>query len=498
MNIPEIIIIAANKNTHEVFNHVIINCDNSEIAGIKKTLEKEYTQIARKEMIDLCEECDGVICVNDDEFRSVSAEEYDLDADEDEITKINGYYWTFKAKKLSGFGVKVKEVKDGLIITYDSPVYFVEGTIANYSKAMSKTLEIIKEEYPLISYYGYEGYYVIDTHGDTIEQNEFYSKDYQLEIDDYVLDTIKKLWKNDSFWESFEDMYSKDMHEKDLSLFMDKYHSSIGKDSLKVLCAHVDDFNCEEIINTAAPEIQSAQKDKEKALKKVRKDGRKLEVLADDLKNDKEIVMEAVKQNGISLKFASKEIKNNKEVVLEAVKEYAGALKYASSDLQNDEEVVLTAIRNGGLAMEYASEELRKNKDFMIKAVKIDGGALYGASDELKSDKEVVIEAVKTHCEALDYANEKFKNDKEIVMIAIKESDGWALEYASEEMKNDKEVVKEAVKNYARSFQEASEELRNDKDFIRELVKIDQDAMYYSSDSIKSDSQFMAELEMSK
>ncbi len=50
---------------------------------------------------------------------------------------------------------------------------------------------------------------------------------------------------------------------------------------------------------------------------------------------------EKVKRNGKLLKDMSEELQNNKDVVLEAVKQYGYSLVYASKELKNDKGVCI-------------------------------------------------------------------------------------------------------------------------------------------------------------
>ena len=51
---------------------------------------------------------------------------------------------------------------------------------------------------------------------------------------------------------------------------------------------------------------------REEAFEKIKKSGKVLEYLDDNLRADRELVLEAVKRHGLSLKFASKEMRADK------------------------------------------------------------------------------------------------------------------------------------------------------------------------------------------
>ena len=56
---------------------------------------------------------------------------------------------------------------------------------------------------------------------------------------------------------------------------------------------------------------------------------------------------------------------NNKEYVLKKVKENGKNLDLASQELQDDEDVVKAALEQTGEALEFASDRLKNNKEIV-------------------------------------------------------------------------------------------------------------------------------------
>jgi hypothetical protein len=149
-----------------------------------------------------------------------------------------------------------------------------------------------------------------------------------------------------------------------------------------------------------------------------------------NVEKDRDKVLEAVKKNGLALEFAPEELKGDREVVLEAVKQYGRDLEFASDNLKEDRGVVMTAVIQDGLALEFAAEALKADREIVMEALKKNGLALEFASIELKGDEELVRLAV-----------------TQDVKVAVM-PDGWvaemkeerALKFASEAMRADKDI----------------------------------------------------------
>ena len=77
----------------------------------------------------------------------------------------------------------------------------------------------------------------------------------------------------------------------------------------------------------------------------IKKDGRGLQYVNEELKNDKDIVMAAIYNNPYSLVCASERLKNDKDVVVNAVTQKATALYYASEELQSDKKTKRQRLR---------------------------------------------------------------------------------------------------------------------------------------------------------
>ena len=231
---------------------------------------------------------------------------------------------------------------------------------------------------------------------------------------------------------------------------------------------------------------------KNEALAVVKKDGKALADLSEELRADKEIVLAAVQQNGYALKFASEKLRGDKEVVLAAVQQNGYVLEYASEELRGDKEVVLAAIRRYGCALKYATEELRGDREVVLAAVNKDVDAFKYASKELKNNKEVVLAAVKQNGFALQLASNELKNNLEVVLAAVK-NDGHVLQYASDELRADREVVLTAVQEYGYALYYASKELKDNREVVLAAVQQNGYVLIYASKELQNDKLFLIE-----
>ena len=166
------------------------------------------------------------------------------------------------------------------------------------------------------------------------------------------------------------------------------------------------------------------------ALEKVKKDGKKLEYVPDELKTD-ELCLEAVKQNGLALEYVLDELKTD-ELCLEAVKQDGLVLEDVPEELKTDV-LCLEAVKNDndGWVLDSVPKEL-KTHEICLEAVKHNGNALDYVPEELKTH-EICLEAVKEWGGALNYVPEELKT-YEICLEAVKQ-DGDALVYVPEELK---------------------------------------------------------------
>ena len=133
----------------------------------------------------------------------------------------------------------------------------------------------------------------------------------------------------------------------------------------------------------------------------VRKDGKALQFVSEELKKDSDFVLTSVMNDGKALQFVSKELQEDSEtyrkIVLTSVRNDGNALQFVSKELQEDSEIVLASVKNDGNALELVSEKLQEDREtykkIVLASVKNDGNALKFVSEELKKDREVVMEA---------------------------------------------------------------------------------------------------------
>lgn len=110
----------------------------------------------------------------------------------------------------------------------------------------------------------------------------------------------------------------------------------------------------------------------------------------------KEEAIKAVKKDGRALEFVSEELRNNKEVVLIAVTNLGRALKFASEERKNDEDIAKAALTQNGLVLEYLSIRLQNNPD-IVKVALINNVYLLryidkDLSKQILNDEKIVLE----------------------------------------------------------------------------------------------------------
>lgn len=78
------------------------------------------------------------------------------------------------------------------------------------------------------------------------------------------------------------------------------------------------------------------------------------------------------------------------KVACDGVRKVGRLLKYIPEELQNNKKVVLTAVAQSGEALQFAAEKLKMDMEVISVALQQDWGAWHFVADELKSDQEVL------------------------------------------------------------------------------------------------------------
>ena len=151
----------------------------------------------------------------------------------------------------------------------------------------------------------------------------------------------------------------------------------------------------------------------------------------DFVNKERNKTLDAVRRNGLNLEFASSEFQDDEEIVREAVRYSALVLQYASPRLQNDETTVLLAVKSQGDALQYASERLKDEFSIVQPAVMSNHGcSLRFASLRLRDDEMMVWQAVKSDGAALEFASERLQDNETIVRSALY-TNCYAIKFAS-------------------------------------------------------------------
>mmetsp|Transcript_19098 Transcript_19098/g.44671 ORF Transcript_19098/g.44671 Transcript_19098/m.44671 type:complete len:266 (-) Transcript_19098:129-926(-) len=172
-----------------------------------------------------------------------------------------------------------------------------------------------------------------------------------------------------------------------------------------------------------------AESSKEKALKKVRRNGFALQILDEAHKADPEVVLAAVEHSGHALLHAAGSLLSNRDFIMKVVQRSGVAMQHVPTDLKSDKEVALTACKTWGYALRYVS-------------------------DILKANKEVVMTAITGAGNALRYASSSMQADKEVVDLALANSNGGALDHVSQDMIQDVDFLSEVESKYGQAGQE--------------------------------------------
>lgn len=202
--------------------------------------------------------------------------------------------------------------------------------------------------------------------------------------------------------------------------------------------------------------------ERHKLLNGIIRDGFRLKVASDSIKNDERIVIVAMQSNPLVLEFASSSIQDREDIVFPFLKEYPEIYKFVSPRLKSIKEYVLEAVSVNGLVLEYVD-------------------------DNMKDDYDVVFRAVSNNGKALKYASKNRQRDRSIIMQAVCEN-GVAISYADSDIwMKDKEIILEALKTVgARQFiYDIDPILKNDVEFILECLKLDSKMICLAGDEVK-------------
>ncbi|CAK9012024.1 Uncharacterized protein SCF082_LOCUS11348 [Durusdinium trenchii] len=189
------------------------------------------------------------------------------------------------------------------------------------------------------------------------------------------------------------------------------------------------------------------------------------------------------------------------KVACDGVRKVGRLLKYIPEELQNNKKVVLTAVAQSGEALQFAAEKLKMDMEVISVALQQDWGAWHFVADELKSDQEALgpikhwPSQVQARYESLEDAPPELRSNKGFMMAAVK-SHGYCLKYASENLKEDKDLVMAAIMQNGTAFKLAAQKLQNDRTFVLDAVLATRAPWLrqYVSSTLQADSVFQQEV----
>ena len=157
--------------------------------------------------------------------------------------------------------------------------------------------------------------------------------------------------------------------------------------------------------------------------------------------------------------------KNIKYIVLETVRQNGLALKFVSNE-KIDKEMALEAVKQNGLALEFVPSEMI-NKEIALEAVKQNGLALKFVPSEM-IDKEIALEAVRQNGLALEFVPSEIM-DEEIALEAVRQN-GLALKFVLGKVMNGN-IAAQGIKQNIEALKYLKEYLSN-KEFRDELLPV--------------------------
>ena len=262
MEIPEIVLQAAECGAGKNFNHVKILCAKEQQDEVKALFEKTYTSTIMREMLKLVEN-GGVVglCIDPEELHVEVHDKGDYDeAEDDDSIYLKRGVWSFDPKDISNYGFEITSSKDGLFITYPAQNFtnksgdkFLGGT-----PAVEKTLKAIKENIPTVKYYGYEGCFVC---GNGYCAEYFSEKSQKRKSYKYVGQVLSELWGNDDFWEAFDEDIE-DIDEEVATEIVEMVNTCkkyLGDSPIQVLLDHVSDDEIADMIEEIADEMDDTE-----------------------------------------------------------------------------------------------------------------------------------------------------------------------------------------------------------------------------------------------
>lgn len=258
MEIPEIVLDAAECGAGKIFNHAKILCTKEQQDEVKALFEKTYTSMIMRDMVKRCWNGGAVGLYIDPEELYVEVHDkgdYDEAEDEDSAYLKRGV-WSFDPKDISNYGFEITSSKDGLFITFP-PQNFMNTSGDKFmggTSAVENTLMAIKEKIPTVKYYGYEGCYAC---GNAYCQEYFSDKSQKRKSYKYVGQVLSELWGNDDFWEAFDEAIE-DIDEEIATEIVEMVNTCkkyLGDSPIQVLLDHISDEEIADMIEEIADEM---------------------------------------------------------------------------------------------------------------------------------------------------------------------------------------------------------------------------------------------------
>ena len=218
-------------------------------------------------------------------------------------------------------------------------------------------------------------------------------------------------------------------------------------------------------------------KNKQEVLEEVKKDGSKLILASEELKNDFDVVMTAVKNFSWSIEDAGEKARDNKDIIKEVLKKNSTYIEYASDRLRDDDEIMGIALEKNHWNLRFASDRIKDNKDLVISLIKKCSGVVKYASPRLQNDIDIIKECIKEYgTSVFEYTNDEIRDNREIMLEAIKVT-GFNIQYASDRLRNDEELLKTAFNTCSWAFEYAGDKIKEKynsaDDFYNKKIKDD-------------------------
>jgi hypothetical protein len=168
-------------------------------------------------------------------------------------------------------------------------------------------------------------------------------------------------------------------------------------------------------------------REKQDALKLLKKDRQMYLLLSDDSKKDKAIIDYMICDNSDMYKYLHDDCKNNIDLSLYILKCNPHCYEFFNKEIKNNKDIMLSYVKISQ-SIDYLSEEIKNDKDIMLNIIKMYPSLFPRLEQNLKNDKDILIEAL-SHDGRLLAHSDKYKDDLEMLELAIRKNNFTALKY---------------------------------------------------------------------